>query len=87
MRLENRVAIVTGAAQGIGKGISLRLAREGADIIAVDLGVERSQSTVEEVQTLGRKCIALKADVRERKEVAAVVEKTVGEFGKIDRRP
>ena len=84
MRLKDRVAIVTGAAQGIGKGICLRLAREGADIVAVDLSVERTQSTVEAVRELGRKCTALKADVRIRQEVASVVEKTVGEFGKID---
>jgi meso-butanediol dehydrogenase/(S,S)-butanediol dehydrogenase/diacetyl reductase len=84
MRLEGKVAIVTGAAQGIGKGICVGLAREGADIVAVDLDVERQASTVKEVQSLGRRCMALKADVRVRTEVAAVVKRTVDEFGKLD---
>jgi len=84
VKLEGEVAIVTGAAQGIGKGICIRLAQEGADIVAVDLDLQRSQSTVEAVQSLGRRCLPLKADVRLRAEVAAVVKKTVEEFGKID---
>lgn len=84
MRLKDKKAIITGAAQGIGKGIAIRLAQDGADIVSVDLSVEKSQSTVEEVEKLGRKCVALKADVRSRAEVVEVIKKTVELFGKID---
>lgn len=84
MKLEGKIAIVTGAAQGIGKGICIRLAEEGATIVAVDLDIELTKSTEEAVTELGRECLPLKADVRDRKEVAAVVERAVGRFGRID---
>jgi meso-butanediol dehydrogenase/(S,S)-butanediol dehydrogenase/diacetyl reductase len=84
MRLEGKVAIVTGAAQGIGKGIALAFAREGAKVVAVDLNVEGLQATVKELEALGGKCVPVKTDVSKRAEVRQLVEKTVSELGRID---
>jgi meso-butanediol dehydrogenase/(S,S)-butanediol dehydrogenase/diacetyl reductase len=84
MRLAGKVAIVTGAAQGIGKGIALAFAREGAKVVAVDLNVEGLQATVKELEALGGKCVPVKTDVSKRAEVRQLVEKTVSELGRID---
>ncbi len=84
MKLKDKVAIITGAAQGIGRGIAVKFAQDGADVVAVDINVEKCQETAEEVKALGRKCEVIKADVRNREEVKNVVEKTVELFGKID---
>jgi len=84
MRLKGKVAIVTGAAQGIGKGIAIAFAREGADVVVVDLSVESLQPTVKEVRAIGPRCLAVKTDVSKRAEVQELVKKTVSEFGRID---
>lgn len=84
MRLKGKTAIITGAGQGIGKGIAIKFAQEGADIVSADLSIENSQSTVAEVEKLGQKCLALKVDIRNRAEVVEAVKKTIDSFGKID---
>jgi len=60
--IDGRVAIVTGAARGIGKGIALTLAEAGADIVAVDRNTEENELTASEVQALGRRCLAITTD-------------------------
>ena len=69
MELIGKVALITGGAQGIGKAIALLLARNGADIVVTDVNLERAEETSNEIQALGRKTLALKADVSRMTEV------------------
>ena len=95
-RLDGKVAFITGAASGQGKSHCIRLAEEGANIIAIDLmepidtvryplGTEEDMAdTVAQVEATGRKIVALKADVRERPQLRAAVDAGVAEFGRLD---
>lgn len=82
--LAGKVAIVTGAAQGIGRAIAETLAREGADVIVADLDPGRSQETVDAVAKLGRKALNLKVNVADWDDVKAMSDQVVKEMGKID---
>jgi len=85
MKLEDRVAIVTGASRGIGRAISLVFAREGADVVVNYLVSEaEAQNTVAQVAAMGRKAFAAKADVANEAEVGGMVSQAVETFGKID---
>jgi NAD(P)-dependent dehydrogenase (short-subunit alcohol dehydrogenase family) len=81
-----RTAIVTGAAQGIGRGISLRLAADGLDVAVADLPgqIDALNAVVAEIQQLGRKAVAVIADVSKEDEVKALVETTVSSLGRLD---
>lgn len=95
-KLDGRVAIITGGARGQGRSHALTLAREGADIVVCDIAgqIESApypmsnendlQKTVKLVEELGRRCVAVKADVRDREQMKAVADKAIEEFGKID---
>jgi SDR family mycofactocin-dependent oxidoreductase len=95
-RVEGKVAFITGAARGQGRSHAVRLAEEGADIVAVDIcgnidlvGVplateEDLAETVRLVEATGRRIIARKADVRSLDELRAVADEALGELGKID---
>ena len=95
-RLEGKVAFITGAARGQGRAHSIRMAEEGAEIIAVDIcaqiesnlyplaTLEDLHETERMVKGLGRQIVARVGDVRERSELRAVVEAGVQQFGKID---
>ena len=63
MGISGKVALVTGAAQGIGKAIALRLAKDGADIALVDLNQDKLDAAVAEVRALGRRAVTFIADV------------------------
>ncbi|MFC1944911.1 SDR family NAD(P)-dependent oxidoreductase [Chloroflexota bacterium] len=63
MKLENRVAIVTGAASGIGQAIARRLAQEGASVVIGDINLEGAQKTADELRASGFKALAAKVDV------------------------
>ncbi len=81
--LEGKIALVTGAGQGIGRAIALRLAKDGADIAIVDMQDDKMRAVAEEVQALGRKATWFKADISSRDEVYAAIdhtEKTLGGF-------
>lgn len=83
MALNGKVILVTGAAQGIGRGIALRLAKEGADIALVDLKADKLSDVAKEIEALGRKVTIFAADISNRDEVFAAVEhaeKTLGGF-------
>jgi 3-oxoacyl-[acyl-carrier protein] reductase len=84
MLLENRVAIITGGSKGIGKGIALRFAREGCDVVVAARHIEDAQKVVDEIRASGRKSLAVRADVSRLAEVDAMVLRTLEQFGKID---
>lgn len=84
MRFEGKVALVTGAARGIGAAIALKLAQEGADVIVTDLDIEPAQRVAREIEGLGRKAQAVQADVSQRDSVQRLVREAVSLFGKID---
>jgi 3-oxoacyl-[acyl-carrier protein] reductase len=84
MDLKGKTAIVTGAAQGIGKVIALGLAKNGADIAVSDINEDSLSSAVKEIEALGRKAIAVKMDVSSLKDCEEMVKKTIDAFGKVD---
>lgn len=79
---EGRVAVVTGAAQGFGRAIATELARRGADIAVIDLG--EAHETVAAVEALGRKAVAVMADVSDSDQVAAAAHTILETFDKVD---
>lgn len=95
-KLEGKVAFITGAARGQGRSHAVRLAQEGADIIAVDIcaqigsvpypmaTTEDLAQTVKEVEALDRRIVAREADVRDRAALQAVVDEGIAELGPID---
>lgn len=84
MRLENQVAIVTGAGRGIGQGIALRLAEEGANITVADLLGEEAEETGRLIRELGQQALILNVDVSQRLQVEHMATETLATFGKID---
>jgi len=82
--LENRVAIVTGGAKGMGRGIALKFAREGCDVVVNALHIDGAEKAAEEIRALGRKSLAIKADISNSAEVRKMVDETIKQFGKID---
>jgi SDR family mycofactocin-dependent oxidoreductase len=94
--VEDRVAFITGGARGLGRASALRFAREGADVVLVDicrevpgLGYEMSDrkaldETAEEIRALGRKALALTGDVRQPNEMRQAVAETVSRLGRVD---
>jgi 3-oxoacyl-[acyl-carrier protein] reductase len=84
MKLENKVAIITGAGSGIGRAIALTFAKEGANIIVADIDVEAAKEVVEEVRSLGRQAHAIKVDVSNSEEVSQLANTTLANFKKID---
>jgi 3-oxoacyl-[acyl-carrier protein] reductase len=84
MELEGKIALVTGAGRGIGKGIALTFAKEGADVAVNDVDAENVEATASEVRALGRKSLAIRADVAQESEVNQMVAKIIQEWGGID---
>ena len=85
MKLEGKVALVTGSAQGIGKGIALRLAREGADIVVHALpGDSLAEKTLREVQSFGRRACIVYGDLAKVEDDYSAVEDGVACLGQID---
>ena len=84
MRLKDKVAIVTGAGRGIGRGIALKLAEEGAKVVVADVIEENAQKVVEQIKQAGGKATAFKTDISQKSEVEAMFAKGIAEFGPID---
>jgi len=84
MRVQDKVAIVTGGGKGLGKGSVLCLAREGADIAIIDIDSDSAVKTAEEVKALGRKATTINADVTDSKQITNAVQEVLDSFGKID---
>ena len=85
MKLDRKVALVTGGARSIGRGIALGLAREGADVAIVYVShPEAAQETVKAIEGLGRRALAVKADVAKRGDVQAAVAEVEERLGPID---
>jgi 3-oxoacyl-[acyl-carrier protein] reductase len=84
MNLNGKTALVTGAAQGIGRDIALALATDGADVAICDVNLEAAQKTAADIGAKGRKSLAVKANVASSDDVTAMVEQTVQQLGRID---
>ena len=84
MELQARVAIVTGAGRGIGRATALELARMGAEIVVAELDRANAERTATEVRGCSRRALAVPTDVMSRQDLAALVEQTSAEFGRID---
>lgn len=84
--LSGKVALVTGAGSqiGFGKAICLALANEGCDIVASDIDLEGAKKTAAEVEALGRKALAVKADITKKADTTEMVKQAITRFGKID---
>ena len=83
-RLLDKVAIVTGAGQGIGKGIALRLAREGADVVVAEYNPETAAGAAHEIKGTGRRVLAYPVDISDVGAVRRMVDDVVAEVGHID---
>ncbi len=95
-RFEEKVVVITGAAHGLGAAYALAFAREGADVVVSDISnnvesatyamgsEEEVGSVVKQIRDMGRRCIGVKCDVSRSEEVEKMVERAIGEFGKID---
>lgn len=84
MSLKGKVILVTGAGQGIGRGIALRLAKDGADLALVDVKADKIDAVKAEVEALGRKATTFVADISQRDQVYAAIDHAEKELGGFD---
>lgn len=84
MKLKHRVAIITGAASGMGREIALRFAREGARVVVTDLGQGPAQETLDEIRAAGGTGLAVSGDISKQADVDRLFAATLREFGGVD---
>jgi NAD(P)-dependent dehydrogenase (short-subunit alcohol dehydrogenase family) len=84
MKLKNRVALITGASKGIGKGIGLRYSKEGAIVALASRSVDSLSEIAGDVRNAGGQALALPLDVRKPESIQEVVDKTVKKYGRLD---
>lgn len=84
MKLVNKVAVVTGAGKGIGKAVAIALAKAGADVLVNDLDLENAKGTVAEIESLGRKSLAVSADISQYTQAKDMVEAANETLGSVD---
>ncbi len=82
--LRGRIALVTGAASGLGRQIALGLASFGADVMAADVNFGGAQETAAKIAAMGRKTVAVQADITKWDDVQKMVDQTIEQFGRID---
>jgi NAD(P)-dependent dehydrogenase (short-subunit alcohol dehydrogenase family) len=83
-RLDGKVAVITGAASGIGRGTALCLAKEGAAVVAVDLNSQGGEQVVSEIAAVGGRAVFQHTDVSSEPEIKSAVERAVKEYGRLD---
>src|SRR5580704_18642292 len=81
MRLPGKVAVITGAASGIGRATALRFCDEGASVAILDRDAHRGEAVFQEIRTRGRRAIFISADVSIEKQVQDAIERASAEFG------
>lgn len=84
MRLKDKVAVITGAARGIGKSTAVKFAQEGARVVVCDLSIDVLQEAVEELKGMGAEVLAYAVNVTKRDEIQAMVDGVVEKWGKVD---
>jgi len=84
MRLEGKKAVVTGAGQGIGRSIALKMAHEGADVVIAEMNPDTGERVRKEVEALGRKALSFAVDVADPRQVRGMVEEVLRIWGRID---
>ncbi len=84
MRLKDKKAIVTGAGQGIGRAIALKLAQENADLVIAEMNPDTGAQTAKEIEAIGRESMAIPVDVADQKQVKKMVEQALARWGRID---
>ena len=82
--VEQRVAVITGGANGIGAETAVRLAEDGRDIVLADLDEDDAQTVLRRVEALGRRALFVRTDVMDRDQVDALIERATSEFGRLD---
>jgi len=84
MRLQGKVAVVTGGAQGIGRAITFGMAREGAKVVVADIQADKAESVAKEARALGAEALALEVNVASEPSVQRLAEETFKRFGAVD---
>ncbi|MCY8935477.1 SDR family NAD(P)-dependent oxidoreductase [Peribacillus frigoritolerans] len=84
MRLQEKVAIITGAASGMGKSEAMRFAKEGAKVVVADLNIDGAEAVVQEIKDNGGQGLAVKVNVTDNADLENMVKTTIDTFGQID---
>jgi NAD(P)-dependent dehydrogenase (short-subunit alcohol dehydrogenase family) len=84
MRLEGKVAVITGGGQGIGRAVALRFAREGCDVAIYDVSLELGEKVAGEIRLLGRRALVIKCDVSNSEEVHQATQGVLDKFKRVD---
>lgn len=84
MRLQNKIAIITGAGSGIGRGIALAFVKEGAKVVVADINEEGGKKTVEQLKEQGGEAVFVKTDVSKSRDIDEMVKTCLDEFGRVD---
>jgi len=84
MKLKDRVALITGASKGIGRGIAVRYAKEGANVVVASRSLDLLSAVADEIKRDGGHALAYEVDVRSHESIQMVVDQTVNAFGRLD---